>query len=109
MRLHSLADVFRRFRWPLGATLALLLVGLALGLWWRAGSERRALSEMPAEQRRELYLQTLRSAELLCAPPPSDDALHARCESLTQFLVAFPECDAGCEQLAMSLRRQPTK
>jgi hypothetical protein len=100
----------QKYRTPLAAIGAGILAAFILGFWlWSAGSERRGLENMPAQERRALYAQTLRTTELLCANPPVERALAGRCESFAEFLSAFPECDERCRSLVKSLRPTPTK
>jgi hypothetical protein len=85
----------------LGAIVASRLLGEA--------AETRALLRMRPEERKVLYEQTLRSTESLCAQAGTDEALRDRCIDSSQFLLAFPECDDACRNLAQAHRHGPTR
>jgi cytochrome b pre-mRNA-processing protein 3 len=84
---------------------------LAVVVFWPGGlaAERKALIRMPAEERRELYDETRRNAESLCAGAHRERALIGRCERTAEFLQAFPECDEACVAFARAQRREPTR
>jgi hypothetical protein len=71
--------------------------------------ERQAIATMPDAERRALYEQVLRSAELLCARARTNDALLDRCTDSATFLLTFPECDDGCRQLSRIHHRGATR
>jgi hypothetical protein len=82
------------------AAAALLVIGV-IGLWiWRTGAERRAISELPREERAELYVRELASFRALCGAAPRSDALEDECAERADFIVQFPECDGPCLELA---------
>jgi len=90
--------------------LVVALFGVFIALRWsRDAAETRALLRMPDAERKVLYERTLRSTESLCAQAGTDPALVDRCESSAQFLLAFPECDDACRELARAHWRGPTR
>jgi hypothetical protein len=85
----------------LRAAAILLLASGVLALWaWRQGAQRRAISDLPTDKRAELYRSELDAFRSLCGQGPRTDALERRCREKAEFLLQFPECDQGCEQLA---------
>jgi hypothetical protein len=74
-------------------------------------AERRVIQRMPAAERRALYEQELRSARSLCeqSVATTNAALRDRCEYSSRFLLAFPECDDACRELAREHSRGPTR
>jgi hypothetical protein len=83
--------------------VALVIAGFA----WRGAADRRALDELPASQRQELYLRVLDDVERFCRPPA--EALDGWCREQASFLASFPECDQRCEALAGPLRPSATR
>jgi hypothetical protein len=45
----------------------------------------------------------------LCGTGPRDDALERRCTEQVRFIQQFPECDAGCQELARRHAPRATK
>ena len=103
MLSSQLRNVSGRNRLALVAGAVLLfLFGLA-ALWMRnQGAERRALSELPADERAALYRHDLDSFRVLCGQGPRKDALEKRCADSATFILQFPECDDDCRKLAQS-------
>jgi len=97
----------RQRGWWFAATLAMGLVLMAL--LWSLGSERRAITKMPADERRALYVRQLESVKLMCSLPPVDDALKDRCRDQSTFLGQFPECDEGCRAVIDPILSHPTR
>jgi|RhiMethySRZTD1v2_1073278.scaffolds.fasta_scaffold449380_3 hypothetical protein len=86
----------------IGAALALIAV-VVLALWsWREGAEQRAIGQLPADERAELYRRELGSFRTLCGQGPREDELQKQCKDKAQFIVEFPECDEECHRLAAS-------
>jgi hypothetical protein len=65
---------------------------------WLEGSERRAIRNLPADERAALYERTLANVRTVCASP--DLALHEYCREQARILLEFPECDEACRDLA---------
>ena len=83
--------------------VALVLAGFA----WRGKADRRALGELPASDRQELFRRVLDDLDRFCRPPP--DALDGWCRQQASFLAGFPECDRRCDQLARPLMPSATR
>lgn len=84
------------------ATILMLRPGLIEG-------ERNALLRMAPEERRALYTQTRRNAEMLCEHARQEEALADRCAAAARFLAAFPECDEECRTFANAHYPGPTR
>jgi hypothetical protein len=66
--------------------------------------ELGTIREMPAAQRVALYQRTLDEARTTCASPDArEGALRDHCIGQAEFLLLFPECDAGCQRLTFSI------
>jgi hypothetical protein len=88
--------------------VAVVLMSLAvLAFWvWREGAEGRAIANLPADERAELYQRELASFRTLCGQGPRSDELQGQCRDKAKFIVEFPECDAACRALADSHREK---
>ncbi|HZR84431.1 MAG TPA: hypothetical protein VFD92_25255 [Candidatus Binatia bacterium] len=84
------------------------LIALVGWIAWSVSEERRAIAHMPPEQRRVIYDHTMDTIRSMCADR-SDAAIRQRCREQAQFLLAFPECDADCEQALEPLFQHPTR
>jgi hypothetical protein len=71
--------------------------GLALYLYW-AGSEQRAIRDLPVAERRELFGRTLKNLQSLCSP--AQESLRSFCSDQARLALEFPECDRACRDLA---------
>jgi hypothetical protein len=82
----------------------------ALLAWmlWSMNAERRSIARMPAEQRRVIYDHAIEGLRALCREPV-DPTMRRRCREQAEFLAAFPECDAACEELIDPLLRRPVR
>jgi hypothetical protein len=91
--------------------LAFAAVGaVVVARHWKAGySERQAIATMPTTERSALYVQVLRTTEMICARAHDDDGLAERCRGSASFLLTFPECDDACRSLARAHQRGPTR
>ena len=90
--------------------LVLVLFGVAVAVWSGGeASERKAILRMSPAERKALYDETLKSTESLCERADADPALLDRCWRSAEFLLAFPECDASCQELAHRHRHGPTR
>jgi hypothetical protein len=70
-----------------------------VAIWvWRGGAERRAVTQMPADQRAEIYSREFENFRALCGDAPRRDVLEKQCRERGEFLLEFPECDEGCER-----------
>jgi hypothetical protein len=86
--------------------LALAGVGLALvGLVAISRAELvKSVRDLPAADRAALYHRTLTDVDTTCTGPAGrDGALREHCLRQAEFLTLFPDCDAGCQQLAASV------
>jgi hypothetical protein len=81
-----------------------ILVG---GMVHATAADARALRELPAGARAELYARTLQNLESVCAP--GNGALPEFCDGQARLALAFPECDGACVELARTSLRQPTR
>ena len=81
-------------------TAAALLTIAALLWFWihREGAERRAIVDLPADQRAEVYRREIASFRALCGAAPRTDALEGECHRRAELLLAFEECDEGCDE-----------
>jgi len=93
-----------------GSPLPLLLL-IVLGLVSLVAAVlpgHRDLSGLPAAERSRLYAETRALVETACVPPrswtPSD-----YCSEQIRQLLAFPECDAACRELAQKTGHRPMK
>ncbi len=96
--------------WPLldmVRSLVLVLIGIAVfAVWgWLRNADSRALANMDADLRGELFRRSRAEAESLCARPE----LEEECQSRLRFLELFPECDRSCQALVAAHRRSPTR
>jgi hypothetical protein len=83
------------------ATAAVLTVLLLVGAWiWTHGAERRAVRNLPLEERGALYHTTLGTLRGPCGASQPSDGLDAFCRKQAEFIVEFPECDGTCMALA---------
>ena len=89
--------------------VVLAIVGLVAAWWWSSGLERRALLEMPAEQRHLLYEDTLRATRAMCRSAESARALADQCDQSAELLLAFPECDGECAAFVRSVRSRAAR
>jgi cytochrome b pre-mRNA-processing protein 3 len=88
--------------------LAAFVMVAVLLLWgWLNNREKRAIAELPGDERRAIYLRELASFTRLCVDPPA--GLRSRCSEKARFLLAFPECDGRCEDLASQLAPRATR
>jgi hypothetical protein len=86
------------------AVAAFVAIGLGGG-----AAERNAIHAMPDPQRRELYEDTRRTSEALCAQAQATMSLEDRCIDLAEFLLSFPECDDACRAFAAAHRHRPSR
>jgi cytochrome b pre-mRNA-processing protein 3 len=96
---------FTRARWPVA--LLVLLLSIAVWVWFRR-AETRAVSQLPRAERRAVYARQLENLRVLCARP-RDDILSERCRQQAEFILAFPECDTACQEIANRILQQPTR
>jgi len=90
------------------AFLACGAVALVIGGFaWRGTADRRALSELPASQRQELYRRVFDDLDQICRPPSG--ALDDWCRQQASFLAGFPECDDRCVALTRPFRPSATR
>jgi len=99
-----------RYRSRLGvAAVVLAIIGVLVAWFWTSDEERRALQEMPAEQRRALYDDSLKAARAMCRSAESAPPLAQHCRESAELLTAFPECDAECIDFVRRARPQPAR
>jgi len=85
-----------------------VVLGLLLGmLYWFADPRRREAHEMPAAERRELYLHVIHGMEAFCRAEAT--APDHWCRSQAELLVDLPECDQPCRNLADLYRDHATR
>jgi hypothetical protein len=84
---------------------AAILVG---GIVHAAGSEARAVRELPTATRSALYARALENLASVCGDPRST-TLPEFCHAQARLALAFPECDGACVELARASLRQPTR
>ena len=78
--------------------LGLSLIALALYALWSVTGERRAIRRLGPEERSALYQSTLQAVRTACSN--TDPSLDDYCRAQARILLALPECDAACHQLA---------
>lgn len=78
--------------------VALVLFGVALCNWSR-GAPARAIGDLPGAQRRAIYQRAIEDLEATCRRGHAQ-TLDAHCTAQAEFVLLFPECDAGCQDLA---------
>ena len=107
---HPAVDWAAAHRRLLAVVIVVLGVATAVLLVLRAaGSERRALARMPADDRRAFYETTLDGARATCRRADREPAFRARCADAARFVSAFPECDASCRAFASAHTREPAR
>jgi hypothetical protein len=72
-------------------------------------AEHDAVVRMAPENRRAMFDDTRKSAELICAQARAEAGLADRCIETTQFLLAFPECDEACVAFVRLHEREATR
>jgi hypothetical protein len=92
-----------------GVLIGLLVVAMAAALLWNLEAERRAILHMDPVERGALYERTLGELQVLCGSGRRDDALEKRCQSLVDFILQFPECEATCQGMARRHAPKPTR
>jgi hypothetical protein len=84
--------------WAKGVAVTITIVaGFALYLYC-AGSERRAIHNLPVGERRALFERTLKNLQSLCSP--AEESLRSFCLAQARLALEFPECDRACRDLA---------
>jgi hypothetical protein len=105
-----LAGLTTRYRSRIVAAAVVLATVAAFALWmWSSKSERQALLDMPAEERRALYQDTFRAARTMCHSAETAPALKDQCDKSADLLRDFPECDAECVDFVASVRMRPVR
>jgi hypothetical protein len=88
----------RLLDWALRLVL-LAIVILAVAYWaWMRGAEMRAVEQMPEPERAALYERTLEELKMMCEPPIAN-GLEDRCQTESEFIALFPECQDECRRL----------
>jgi hypothetical protein len=94
----------RATEWLLPAVAMAAIVAVMITIVVDLAKERRALRELPAEQRSALLSRTVDDLRQLCgAGRPS--GLRDHCRELASFAAQFEECRGECEAL---VRRELT-
>jgi hypothetical protein len=86
--------------------LALVGAGLALaaGVAFSRAQLLKSVRNLPATDRAALYRRTLTDVDTSCTVAEArDGALREHCLRQAEFLTLFPDCDAGCQQVAASI------
>lgn len=68
---------------------------------WSLGAERRAIHDLPAEQRAAVYANALRTFEATCVPPGTGPSQN--CRSQAGVLASFAQCDQHCRDVTAPL------
>lgn len=95
-----------------GAAALVAFAVLALLLYLSASDtpgERAAIGQLPEVERQALYERTLRSLETTCRGGERPDGLERFCREQAEFVVQFPQCDAGCQRLARTHLPTPSR
>jgi hypothetical protein len=86
-------------RGVLRSALFALFIAALIAFWiWSNDAERRAIRNLPATERAGVYQRTLENFQSVCAS--ADLALEEYCRDQARTLLAFPECDESCRELA---------
>jgi hypothetical protein len=92
--------------------LPIVLVALALiavAVWaWDLGAERRAIEQLPPEERHALFERTRANVDTLCRPEAESGGLRL-CREQAKLLLAFPECDEACRRRALEILKPATR
>jgi hypothetical protein len=113
LRLVSGRGLGRR-RWTARGWLAPALVAVALlavlvASFAGRSSERRALRELPADERTALLARIVEDLRQSCGPG-RPDALRDHCREQAAFALQFDECRGECDALARrELAAMPTR
>ena len=84
-------------------------VAAALALaaaWWTANEDARDLRALPSGERTQIFGRTLQNLRALCDPAPPR-SLRYYCRDQAAFILKFPECDDGCQDIARRHLTQP--
>lgn len=92
-----------------GIVVALAAFALLAYFVWDQGAERRAIRNLPAQERRALYERTLRTLESSCDPKTRPEGLADYCHDQAKFIAQFPECDAACSDLVKRNEAMPAR
>jgi amino acid transporter len=89
---------------------AVLLLGAGGALIWRLGvdSRYRALAALPVAARRSTVERMVHKLQVDCAPPIAG-SLVDDCRRDADALLAQPECDTACREIAEPLRTRATR
>jgi cytochrome b pre-mRNA-processing protein 3 len=85
------------------------IAGLLLLWLFAQGGEQRALLQLPEADRAVLYQHTIDNLKRVCDPSARPSGLDEYCKQQAEFVLMFPECDAGCQALAKAHQGQPTR
>jgi hypothetical protein len=90
--------------------VALAVAGLMVIVGLRGPDrEQAAIRELPPQERRVLYEQTLHTLTSTCASARRSTGLDDFCRRQAKFVVKFSECDAACASVANKFRDVPTR
>jgi len=79
------------------AVMVAIVAGLALYVYC-AGSEGRAIHNLPVGERRALFDRTLKNLQSVCSP--AEESMRSFCLDQARLALEFPECDRACQDLA---------
>jgi hypothetical protein len=100
--IQSIAEPGKRNRWMLAVVAAGLALAAAVAV--SRAELVKSVRNLPADDRLALYHRTLTDVDTTCAAPEArDGALRDHCLRQAEFLTLFPECDARCRALAVSV------
>lgn len=86
-----------------------LVVFAFVGLYfWQSDKNRHAVADLDAADRRALYQRTMQTLETVCADRP-DAGLVEMCREQAEIVIALPECDAHCHEVARSAIARATR
>jgi hypothetical protein len=84
--------------WAKASAVTLVVVAAFALYLYSAGSERRAIHNLPVGERRALFERTVKNLQSLCSP--AEESLRSFCLDQARLALEFPECDRACQDLA---------
>lgn len=93
------------WRWLVGG---LVVAALAAFFVLQQIGPGREVRNMPASERRALYLRTIETLKSTCASV-TGPTLKEFCREQAEFLGLFPECDGDCRARVLQLTASPSR